>query len=201
MNTELLISSTKKRKAWRFWVPLMIQAVLIVSVPLQSAVIYTTGKAVTLKTAPVDPYDFLRGYSQILRYEISNPETLSKIDGGDQIFEDSYQPEEEIVFVTLQAPETEANTNAAWEPVKVSRDRPQQLANNEVVLKGIYQGRRIKYGLETYYMPEKQRDQINEEIREVRQDEDQAFLVDIKVNDKGKGVPISLWVGDRKYQF
>ena len=193
------INPRNKLKAWRFWLPLTVQAALIILIPLQSAIIYTTGTAVTLKTIPVDPYDLLRGYSQTLRYEISRAETLAQVSGGQDIFQDDYNPEKQNVYVTLQSPGI--SENQAWEPIQVSRDRPQSLPKNQVVLKGQYQGRRILYGLETYYMPEQQRDQINDHIRQVQRDQNQSFLVDIKVNGNGKGVPVSLWVGDRKYQF
>lgn len=191
----------KKRPAWQFWVPLAIQTVLIVAIPLQSAVIYKTGRPVTLKTVPVDPYDLLRGYSQTLRYEISNRETLSKLPGGQDIFKDDYVGQSEQFYVILEAPAVETTPPSAWEPIRVSRDRPQSLSDSQVALKGRVERWRVTYGLETYYMPEKQRNQINDEIRQVQRDENRAFLVGVKVNDEGKSVPISLWVGDRKYQF
>ncbi|MEM9136009.1 MAG: GDYXXLXY domain-containing protein [Cyanobacteria bacterium P01_F01_bin.42] len=192
------MTSQKKYPAWKFWVPMLMQTAIIIAVPLQSAVIYTTGREVTLKTAPVDPYDLLRGYSQTLRYEISDTETLSKLPGGKDIFKDNFDAKSPSVYVVLKAPAADA---APWEPIRVSRDRPRSLPDNQVALKGSHRGWRVVYGLETYYMPEKQRNQINQEIRDVQRDESQQFLVDIKVNDRGKSVPVSLWVGDRKYQF
>ena len=201
MNPDRPTNHVTKRRAWRFWIPLTIQAALIVAVPLQSAVIYNTGTAVTLKTAPVDPYDLLRGYSQTLRYEISDLETLSKISGGKEIFEDRLKLRDQKIYVTLKSPDTPLESASAWEPVQVSLKRPTDLPDNQVVLAGVYSGWNVKYGLETYYMPEKQRDRINKEIRDVQNDDEQSFLVDIKVNEKGKSVPVSLWVGDRKYKF
>lgn len=195
------MTSHTKRPAWQFWIPLAIQAAIIITVPLQSAVIYSTGKPITLKTVPVDPYDFLRGYSQTLRYEISSLDMLEKLPGGKDVFKDNYDYRQADFYVTLQAPTAETSPHTHWRAIRVSRDRPNSLPDNQVALKGRYERWRVSYGLETYYMPEKQRDQINEEIRQVQRDEDQAFLVDIKVNDQGKSVPVSLWVGDRKYQF
>jgi uncharacterized membrane-anchored protein len=58
----------------------------------------------------------------------------------------------------------------------------------------------IIYGLETYYMPEDQRVQINNEIAEAQR-QPQAFVVEIKVDRSGNSVPVSLWVRDRNYKF
>ena len=59
------------------------------------------------------------------------------------------------------------------------------------------------YGLETYYMPESQRNKINREIRELQQDSKgkRPFVVAIKVDRWGNSVPYSLWIGDNNYRF
>ena len=187
------------RRARQFCIPLLIQTAIIIAVPLQSAITYTTGKAVTLKTIPVDPYDILRGYSQTLRYEISQTKTLEQLPGGPDVFKNDFKAKNPNFYLVLQAPDDPSLK--AWEPIRVSRDRPKSLPQNQAALKGRYEGWRVIYGLERYYMPEKQRVQINEEIRKVQRDDKQLFLVDIKVSDDGKSVPVSLWVGDSHYQF
>ena len=59
----------------------------------------------------------------------------------------------------------------------------------------------IEYGLERYYMPENQRDQINSTITEAQRNNQQSFVVEVKVNAQGKAIPVSLWVRDRNYKF
>ncbi|HEY9819014.1 MAG TPA: GDYXXLXY domain-containing protein, partial [Candidatus Obscuribacterales bacterium] len=61
----------------------------------------------------------------------------------------------------------------------------------------------VTYGLERYYMPEDQRDTINTEIMELNQafGNEPPFVVEVRVRGNGYAVPISLWVGDRQYQF
>ena len=190
-----------KLKHWHFWVPMLLQTIFIIAVPLQSAVVYSTGRAVTLQTAPIDPYDILRGYSQILSYEISDPEVLSQLPGGSDIFSGAYETQTFSIYVVLQAPASVTSPPSAWTPIRVSRDRPQSLPHDQVVLKGRYREWSITYGLETFYMPERDRNAINAEIREVQQSGKQDFVVDIKVDHQGISVPNSLWVGDRHYRF
>jgi len=190
--------TTRRLPGWRLWVPLLFQSLLIIAVPAQDAFTYATGKTIVLQTAPVDPYDLLRGYSQTLGYEISQVETLAKLPGGD-LLQSSYAGD---VYVVLEAPAT-ANTQPpqAWKPVRVSRDRPGDLSPNQVALKGKSQGWRVIYGLETYYMPEDQREQINTSINQIQQQNRQAFVVEVKVDGSGNSVPVSLWIRDRNYQF
>ena len=60
----------------------------------------------------------------------------------------------------------------------------------------------VKYGLERYYMPEDQREAINDRIRELgNSGNERSFVVEVKVDPQGNAVPISLWIGDRNYQF
>jgi len=178
---------------WRLGLPLFLQTLLILAVPTQKLYIYNTGTTITLQTAPVDPYDLMRGYSQNLNYEISNPQRLQQLLGGEIL--NQYNTK---FYVVLEAPAD--NTHQAWQPIRISRDLPQHLAANQVVLKGQAQGGRIVYGLETYYIPEEQRNQINQTMHNMVRDK-QVFVVDIKVDKSGNAVPVSLWLGEHKYQF
>jgi uncharacterized membrane-anchored protein len=187
--------------AWRFWVPLLLQIGLIVAVPSQDAYTYFTGRDVTLQTMPVDPYDFLRGYSQTLSYEISRKDALSKLPGG-EIVSSQHNDRRQSFYVILQAP-TATNTKppSPWQPVRISVERPTNLPSNQVALQGQYQNWQVEYGLETYYMPADQRDDINDDIQRTQVRDQQAFVVDVKVDAQGNAVPVSLWVRDRNYRF
>lgn len=196
-------SGIERPPAWRFWAAMLVQSALIVAVPFQSAITYATGQTVTIQTAPVDPYDFIRGYSQTLSFDISRAESLRALPGGRDVFGRSDYTDL-LIYVVLQAPEAdqaEGDMPAVWEPVAVRLDRPESLLQNQVALKGRYDGGRVQYGLETYYMPEAQRDDINQQIREVQGSGMQAFVVDVKVDDKGNSVPVSLWVDGDRYRF
>jgi uncharacterized membrane-anchored protein len=197
--TEPLLEPTtppqRKLPVWRLWVPLLFQAALVLAVPGQDIYTYAFGKPVVLQTDPVDPYDLLRGYSQTLSYDISN---LGQLPGAKSFA----QQTEGTVYVVLEAP---ANGNVTppkpWKAVRISGDRPTNLAANQVAIKGHYNGRRILYGLETYYMAEDQRQQINSEINQLQRQGQRPFVVETKVDASGNAVAVSLWVGDRNYRF
>jgi uncharacterized membrane-anchored protein len=205
---------------WRFWVPVLFQTALILAVPAQAVYTQLTGKTVILQTVPIDPYELLRGYSQFLRYDISIQDNLRKLPGWQEL--PKQQPNGNKLtfikpgtrfYVILEAPAkpTSAELPQAWKPVAVSIQRPSQLPANQIALKGIAQRGQIQYGLETYYIPEDQREEINADLRAARKAEPSPsslaspqssltqlqkkppIVMEIKVNAKGDAVPISLW--------
>lgn len=189
---------------WKFAVPLVLQTGLILAVPAQAVYTHVTGRTVILETRPVDPYDMMRGYYQTLSYKISDTNTLKKLPGWEEIAQtNSYPSTSQTFYVVMAAPENPKSTltPTPWQPIKISRDRPKDLAANQVAIQGEYINEwQILYGLETYYMPEDQRVQINNEIAEAQR-QPQAFVVEIKVDRSGNSVPVSLWVRDRNYKF
>ncbi len=206
-------NSAKPIPVWRLVVPLLIQAGLIMAVPAQAVYTHITGETVILQTIPVDPYDLLRGYSQTLRYDVSNIDTLKKLPGWAELVKQypgtdkQYNPLAHGInlYVVLQEQKsTGTGIPKAWKPVRVSGDIPDSLAANEVALKGRYTHGFISYGLETYYMPEDQREDINTDIsqaRPIKRGQPQPIVVEIKVDRQGKSVPVSMWVRDRNYRF
>jgi uncharacterized membrane-anchored protein len=202
VQPEIAISPSRKLSGWCLWIPLTLQAALILAAPAQNTYTYVSGRTVTLQTVPVDPYDLLRGYSQTLNYSISDPNVLRKLPGGTWFSQQS-QGQNASFYIVLEEPVSQAPgktkaTPPAWKPIKISGDRPTHLSSNQVALKGQYNGWRIVYGLETYYMPEDQREQINGDIGQAQNQ--QALKVDIKVDSSGNAVLMNLWVNDRQYQ-
>lgn len=196
--------TTKKLPVWRLGIPLLLQLALILSVPAQAVYTYVTGRTVILQTIPVDPYDFLRGYYQTLNYEISEIDTLKTLAGWEEIAGESPKLlADKIVYVTLEQTETASNSESpvAWKPIQISLEQPENLPENQIAIRGEYQEWSVKYGVERYYMPEHQREQINQEINITQQEEPEAFVVEVKVNEKGKAIPMSLWIRDRNYRF
>lgn len=183
---------------WRFLLPFGLQLAVILLVPARSAYTYNFGREVVIQTVPVDPYDLLRGYSQTLRYEISNIRNLKSLPGGDEL------SKRDLFYVILEA-DTEENQTPAlpWKAIAVARELPPNLPSDRVAVKGkMTQKRTASYGLETYYMPESKRNKINREIRDLqRNSRRRAFVVEIKVDRWGNSVPVSLWIGDRNYRF
>jgi len=213
-------NSSKPTPIWRFWVPMLFQTALILTVPAQAIYTQITGKTVILQTVPVDPYELLRGYSQTLRYNISSQESLRRLPGwqnlpklkpnGNKL---TFIEPGTRLYVILAAPGEPALTKLpqAWKPVAVSLQRPSKLRPNQVALQGLAQNGFIQYGLETYYIPEDQREQINADLRAARlanqnqlqqaqsqidpaqPQEIPPVVMEIKVNAQGDAVPVSLW--------
>lgn len=198
----------KSIPSWRLWLPLLFQTALIISIPAQAIFIHLTGKTAILQTAPVDPYDLLRGYSQTLSYDISRRETLEKLPGWQELTNNRRSQEAIGLYVILEDPETQISSGRplAWRAVKVSSDRPTNLPNNQVVLKGLLRYGSVTYGVESYYFPEDQRQLLNDDINQAQsnpgqQEKPQPFVVEVKVDAEGNAVPVSLWVRDRNYRF
>ncbi|MUL35480.1 GDYXXLXY domain-containing protein [Gloeocapsopsis dulcis] len=197
----------RKLPFWRLWLPLLFQAGIIVAAPAQPFYTQLTGKTAILQTVPVDPYDPLRGYSQILSYDISQINNLQQLPGWQELIQHTSEPAVNGIptgtnlYVTLEAPTSNTTPPPAWKPVRVSRDRP-QIATNQVAIKGKLTGNSVTYGLETYYMPEAQRDEINQSIVQAQRDQQQrSLVVEVKVDTQGRAVPISFWVNQRNYRF
>lgn len=221
--------SSNPTPIWRFWVPLVFQTALILTVPAQALYTQMTGKTVILQTIPADPYELLRGYSQRLRYDISIQDNLRKLPGWNELPKQPTHGKElnfiksgTRLYVILEAPKTaKALTPSvptdglpqAWKPIAVSHVRPSQLPANRVALQGIAQNGFIQYGLETYYIPEDQREQINDDLRSARPDNSTEpsspqilqpaepnqppakppVVLEIRVNNQGDSVPVGLW--------
>lgn len=189
---------------WRLGLPLALQAALIVALPAQAIYTHLTGRTVVLKTAPVDPYDLMRGYSVTLNYDISRSDALKSLPGWKAIPPGRYGslPESTTLYVILEQPKGDNPTKPqAWKPVQVSTRLPDNLPANQVALKGRMNYSRIEYGLETYYMPEDRRDEVNLDINRAQRDRNRPALVEVKINQQGNAVPIQVWVGDRAYRF
>lgn len=104
-----------------------------------------TGTIVLLETRPIDPRSLFRGDYVRLNYAIStlNPGELD----GDDAFERG-----DIIYVVLQP------TDKYWQPVAVHAERP-VVGGRRVVIRGrvrrVPSGRlRVKYGIESYFVPE-----------------------------------------------
>ena len=186
---------------WRFLLPLLFQLGLIAAVPAQAVYTHLNGRTVILQTLPVDPYDLLRGYSQTLRYNVSQVENLEQLPGWEQAAQSQENTEPlkgTHLYVILEAPDGESIQ--PWKAVAVSRERPSALPDNQIALQGKLNNGWLEYGLEQYYFPEDEREEINGAITQA-QAGTQPFLVEVKIDSLGKSVPVSLWVGDRHYQF
>ena len=193
---------------WRFILPLLFQIGLIMAVPAQAVYILVTGRTVILQTEPVDPYDLLRGYSQTLSYDISNYNSLENLPGWNTLLDDKTQDLKmgTKLYVILEAPKKNNLSDKlppAWKAVKVSDSLPKNLPSNQIALLGVYEYNSIRYDLETYYFPEDQREKINNDINKLQwqQGKHRPFVVEVKIDERGESIPVSLWIGNNNYRF
>ncbi len=183
---------------WRFLLPFGLQLAVILLILAKSAYTYNFGIDAVIQSTPVDPYDLLRGYSQTLRYDISNISNLRSLPGGNNLSEGN------IFYLILEADSNSDKTPPSPSKLIKIASKPANLPKNQVAIRGeIDNSGNINYGLERYYMPESQRNKINQEIRDLQRDSQgkQAFVVGIKVDRWGNSVPVSLWIGEKNYRF
>lgn len=198
--------STPKLSIGRLAIPLLLQSLLICSIPFQSIYALATGTTVVLKTMPVDPYDLLRGYYQVLSYDISSFDTLRQLSGWAKLNRNQERDtiaQNQQVYVTLaKIPAVNPQTPEAWKPIAIGDKFPIDLSADKIAIKGTSNGNSIIYGLETYYMPEDRKDDVNEDINQARSSGGKRnLLVEIKVDNRGLATPVSLWVGSKQYRF
>jgi uncharacterized membrane-anchored protein len=188
----------------RLVAPLFIQFLLICSVSARSIYALATGTTVVLKTAPVDPYDLLRGYYQTLSYDISSFSTLDKLAGWGKLLPKGRAnlARNQQVYVTLIKNHTSDTSLHAWQPIAIDDKIPTNLSATKIAIRGVSDGNSIIYGLETYYMPEDRKDDVNNDVNAARSSGDRRnLLVEIKVDNRGLATPVSLWVGAKQYRF
>jgi uncharacterized membrane-anchored protein len=154
---------------------------------------------------PIDPYDPLRGYSQTLSYDISQLDSLKTIPGWQDLpkeagYDKKLSPVHKTSFyLVLQAPKNNSEPPQPWKPVKIQTVLPTNLPVDRVALKGKVKYSQVEYGLETYYMPEALRTEVNDAVVEANRNKSGAM--EIKVDAKGEAVAIRLWTGKRSYRF
>ncbi|MEN9261903.1 MAG: GDYXXLXY domain-containing protein [Thermostichus sp. HHBFW_bins_43] len=176
---------------WRFWLPLLLQLGIVVLIPARQALTLATGTTIYLQTAPVDPYDLLRGRYVTLAYALDRRSALEELPG--------WSPEllstPGILYLRLAPPEPEEDPTQPWRAVGVSRDRPKDLTPEEKVLQGWFNGWRLEFGIEEFFIPEAIGDALEEDIRR----HPEATRAEVKVDPWGKAALVGLWVEGRRY--
>ncbi|MBB3134096.1 putative membrane-anchored protein [Rhizobium pisi] len=147
-----------------------LQTVILGTIIQSRASILSDGAEVLLKTAPVDPRDFLRGDYVVLNYDISSV-PMQTISGGIPA-----EPGERTLWVRLKKQQdgfwvvTESSFNALppQPETVILRSLPFYSA-------GLAAGDsiRVEYGIERYYVPEGE----GKPIEEARNDDNVAIAV------------------------
>ena len=159
------------------------QFLILAAAPAQKIYTRATGRSVTLKMRPVDPYNVLGGYYVTLNYEIANPASFKNsgvVEGGDQ------------VYAVL-----ERQADGVWRPVSLSKSYPANLPENRIAIRGRPSYSHIDYGIEEFFIPEDKRAEIDQGLWKNR---DQA-RVEVKVDSEGNAALVRLLIGGRVYDY
>lgn len=172
-----------RKRIFLFMVAVIVQTAILAAVPARQIHARMTGKLITIKTAPVDPYNFLSGYHVILGYEISTPKW-----DEDRMGESWGTP----VFVVLRE-----RPDKVWEIDSIHKEWPTDVPQEMVVIRGKTEYNRIRYGIEHYFIPETDRSQIEKEFRENRTES----YAQVKVDRFGNAALVGLKIRDKLYEY
>ncbi len=169
-----------------FIAALLVQFGILAWPPMEKSIIRETGRMITLRTGPVDPYDVMRGYYMTLGFEISRPPG----------FESEKGRAGERVYTLLQEGE-----DGVWNALSAGFEPPAELTENQVVIRGrirpAFRQSLIDYGIEKYFVPEAVRSEIEKAIR----GEGSRILVDVAVDSDGDSSVLRLHVGEEIYEY
>jgi len=170
------------KKLAYFIIAVAIQAMIIAAVPGKQIYTRLTGKVIMIKTAPVDPYDFLSGYHVALNYEISRPKGFD----GPEVRSGS------TVYVILGE-----DPNGVWSAQSAYSSWPKDVPAGCIVIKGTCDRSRVNYGIEKYFIPEKSRNSIEKDLRQNAR----IAKAQIKIDNYGNAALVKLIVADRAYEY
>lgn len=163
-----------------------LQLAILAAVPAKKIHARMTGTLITIRTVPVDPYDFLSGYHVVLRYEISQP-------SKEQWAGFSSQPHSgtTVYAVLKKGPEE------IWSLESLSQTLPKNLSSEQIAVKGKISRSQIEYGIEHFFIPEEIRNEFERELRQNHQ----RVLAQIRVDKYGNAALIRLLIGGKAYEF
>ena len=129
-----------------FAAAVLVQIAILIAVPAQRAMTLATGRSVFLKAQPIDPYNSFTGYYVTLTFDISgrgNFPPVEPLENGDQCY-----------AVIEEGPD------GVWKPVSLELSRPVDLPPNRVFLAGRFRYGQIRYGIENFYVDERERQSL-----------------------------------------
>jgi uncharacterized membrane-anchored protein len=172
------------RKLIYFVLAVLVQVIILTAIPAKQVSAKLAGKLITIKTAPVDPYDFLSGYHVVLNYEISSPPGLGELK---QEHRKNFP-----VYVVLKE-----GSDSIWYAESIHKTWPKDIPDGCIIIKGKWTYSRINYGIESYFIPEKHRREIEEDLRRnARQAKAQ-----VKIDRFGNAALIRLLVDNKVYEY
>ncbi len=210
----------------RFLIPLFIQTAAMLTGAFFAVHTEGNGKLVTLETEPVNLSKFIRNSSNQVSYNISSFKKLEAVPGWEELpgtpvpcpknnqprnrKKNQCNPNAKLLdpdltlYVILEPPTTEetGEVPTPWVAVGLSGDRPMELGENQVIIKGKSSEDLVEYEGEKFYLMRSQREEILETLDLTDQEEKlEPLMIQLKVNPRGNAVPVNLWIGDRNYSL
>jgi uncharacterized membrane-anchored protein len=176
---------TKRTSLVAFLAAVVVQVLIVAAVPARKVFTLATGKTVVLKVQPVDPYSVLSGYYVTLAFDISRLDAFPNARTGPEF------PYGASCYAVV-----EKGDDGTWKPVSLERELPGNLPENRAALLGKVHGGQIRYGIEEFYIPETQRENIADDLGK---NQDKA-RVEVKVDRSGHAALVQLRIEDRVYQ-
>jgi len=146
------------------------------------------GTKVLLKCKPVDPHSLFSGDYVILNYDISTIDQ-KLFDSIDARLKER-NPNE--IFVALK----KNPANDFWAVASASKDFRKLKSKYSVVIRGTreyWDGSRIKYGVENYFVPQNQGLKIEKNLSDVS--------VEVAVSEKGESAISKLFIDGKEVKF
>lgn len=160
---------TGNRKYWLLLAGVaLLQTGYLIKMVADRQALLRSGREIVLQVHPVDPRDLFRGDYVILGYDISPANLSDEVNGATLNPIKRGQP----VYATLQA-----DAAGLWNVKSLSPSYPADAAAGDVVMKGLVQhiwpgakpGEQqvaIKYGIESYFVPEGTGRKLEDSVRE-----------------------------------
>ena len=199
---------SNRRLPWRFGLPFLLKLAIVLAIPIPTLSILANGETLYLQTAPIDPYDLLRGRYVTLAYAVEDRQALAQLPGWPENADLSDLELPELgdrqprwVYLVME-PAADGEVSSVdrevlpWRATQVTFQRPTELARGQRLLKARYSRYgNVDVGLSQYFIPESIGDELERDIREHRD----ATVAEVKVDRFGNGVLVGLWVENRHY--
>jgi uncharacterized membrane-anchored protein len=169
------------RRTWLFVAAVALQLIVLLSVPAPKVWTRYRGTSALLAIEPADPFDPMRGWYLTLRYEAGRP---GAYEGAER------PPNDRTIWAVVEPDE-----DGVARPVRLSLERPRDLSGSELLLRGWVRKGRIDYGVETFFVPEKRREEIEQDLR----DHIAEARAEVRIGADGQVALIGLQVADRRY--
>lgn len=198
----------------KFYLFVLFQLVILVLMIGFKYYTVTAGTKILLKTVPVDPRDIFRGDYVVLNYEISDlnlkkiPNDLKDFNNNETVYVRLYKSGKywEVNYFSLAKPKTNQNdvvikgrllyrTSAPPAPriEPIRPDVPKAGISKIPIPYPIYDGIKVEYGIESYYVPEGKGLPIQRTFSKID--------AEVSVDRFGNSAPLKLFMDDKELTF